>query len=281
MTKMSTRLVTLIENTTWQTRVLAEWGLSILIEKDGRGILLDAGETISVPHNSQALGIDLTKIDTIVLSHGHFDHTGGLSHVLASIGHDVTIIAHPEIWANKYHREANKPDRYIGIPDSQKELEALGAKFNLSREPVKIEENIFSTGECPMQTDFETIDPLLFIKSRDGWQPDSVLDDQGIVIKTSQGLVVIAGCVHRGLINTLYQARKITGEKKIYMVVGGTHLFHSSDERIWKTISALNEMGVQKLSTCHCTGMRANMLLAQAFGKNFILNGTGTIINLN
>jgi 7,8-dihydropterin-6-yl-methyl-4-(beta-D-ribofuranosyl)aminobenzene 5'-phosphate synthase len=278
---MDMRLVTLSENTTWQTGVLAEWGLSILIEKDGRGILLDAGETISAPHNARALGIDLAKIDTIVISHGHFDHTGGLPHVLTAIGHEVTIIAHPGIWSDRYHREASKPEKFIGVPDSQKELEALGAKFNLSREPVKIEENIFSTGECPMQTDYETIDPVLFVKTQSGWQPDPLLDDQGIVIKTPQGLVVIPGCAHRGLINTLNHARKITGEKKIYMVVGGTHLLHASDERIWKTISALNEMSVQKLSTCHCTGMRANMLLAQAFGKNFILNGTGTIINLN
>ena len=94
------RLITLSENTTWQIEVLAEWGLSILIEKDERSILLDTGETISAAHNAGALGIDLTKIDTIVISHGHFDHTGGLSHVLSAIGHEVTIIAHPGIWAD-------------------------------------------------------------------------------------------------------------------------------------------------------------------------------------
>jgi 7,8-dihydropterin-6-yl-methyl-4-(beta-D-ribofuranosyl)aminobenzene 5'-phosphate synthase len=278
---MSIRLITLSENTAWQTGVLAEWGLSVLIEKDGRGILLDTGETISAAQNAETLGIDPAIIDTIVLSHGHFDHTGGLPHLLAKIGHEVTIIAHPDIWVPKYSRKEGRPDKYIGIPYERRELEALGAKFKLTSEPVKIDEDILTTGEVPMSTDFESIDPALWVKTGSGWQPDPVLDDQGIVIKTPQGLVVMPGCAHRGLINTLYQAQKITGVKKIYLVVGGAHLITATDEQIWQTISALNEMGVQKLATCHCTGLQANILLSQTFGKNFILNSTGTIINLS
>ena len=276
-----TKLITLSENTAWQTGVLAEWGLSILIEKDESSILFDTGESISAAHNAEILGIDLSKIDTVVLSHGHFDHTGGLMSLLAQIGHEVTIIAHPDIWAAKYNRKPDRPEKYIGIPYSCEELEALGAKFTFTSEPVRIGEDVITTGEVPMFTDFEAVDPTLFVKNESGWQHDELLDDQGIVIVTSQGLTVIPGCAHRGLINTLYQARKISGVDKIYLVVGGAHLYNASDEQIWLTISALNEMGVQKLATCHCTGMRANILLSQTFGKNFILNSTGTIINLS
>ena len=278
---MGMRLITLSENTAWQTEVLAEWGLSILIEKDEHSILLDTGETISAAQNAKNLKIDLSKISTIVLSHGHFDHTGGLPHLLSAIGHEVTIIAHPDIWGLKYNCKIDRPGKYIGIPYTQKELEGLGAKFKLSSKPVGIDEEILTTGEVPMLTDFETIDPVLSVKTVNGWQPDLLLDDQGIVIKTPQGLVVILGCAHRGLINTLYQSQKITGIQKIYLVMGGAHLFNASDEQIWQTISSLNEIGVQKLATCHCTGMRANILLSQTFGKNFISNSTGTIINLS
>ena len=278
---MGTRLITLSENTAWQTGVLAEWGLSILIEKDTHSILFDTGETISAAQNAGSLGIDLTKIDTIVLSHGHFDHTGGLLHLLAKIGREVTVIAHPDIWAAKYNRNSGRPEKYIGIPYSREELEAVGAKFKLTAEPVRIDEDIITTGEIPRLTDFESIDSSLYVKTESGWKPDELLDDQGIVIKTPQGLAVIPGCAHRGLINTLHHAREMTGIQKIYLVAGGSHLITASDEQIWQTISALNEMGVQKLATCHCTGMRANILLSQTFGKNFILNSTGTIINLN
>jgi 7,8-dihydropterin-6-yl-methyl-4-(beta-D-ribofuranosyl)aminobenzene 5'-phosphate synthase len=278
---MGTRLVTLSENTAWQTEVLAEWGLSILIEKSERSVLFDTGASISAAQNAETLGVNLSKIDTIVLSHGHFDHTGGLPFLLRKIGHEVKVIAHPDIWAPKYSRKSDHQESDIGMPCSREELEALGAKFELTKEPVKIEDNIFTTGEVPMLNDFETIDSTLYVKTGNGWQPDPLLDDQGIVISTAQGLVVIPGCAHRGLINTLYQAKKVSGQEKIYLVVGGAHLINASEEQIWRTISALNEMGVQKLATCHCTGMKANILLSQTFGKNFILNSTGTIINLS
>jgi 7,8-dihydropterin-6-yl-methyl-4-(beta-D-ribofuranosyl)aminobenzene 5'-phosphate synthase len=278
---MGIRLITLSENTAWRTEVLAEWGLSILIEKDGRGILFDTGETISAAQNAETLGIDLSTIDTIVLSHGHYDHTGGMPHLLSKIGHPVTVIAHPDIWASKYSLKRGRLDKYVGMPYSREDLEALGARFNLTAASIGIDEDLLTTGEVPMLTDFESIDPALVVKTENGWQPDQLLDDLGIVIKTAQGLAVIPGCAHRGLINTLYQARKITGIQKIYMVAGGSHLINASDEQIWQTISALNEMGVQKLATCHCTGLHANNLLLQSFGKNFILNSTGTIINLS
>jgi 7,8-dihydropterin-6-yl-methyl-4-(beta-D-ribofuranosyl)aminobenzene 5'-phosphate synthase len=99
-------------------------------------------------------------------------------------------------------------------------------------------------------------------------------------MSTPQGLVVIMGCAHRGMINILRRAKEITGQSKIHLVMGGSHLKDSSDEQVWLAISALNEMGVQKLATCHCTGMPATLMLAQTYGKNFIFNQTGTIIKI-
>jgi 7,8-dihydropterin-6-yl-methyl-4-(beta-D-ribofuranosyl)aminobenzene 5'-phosphate synthase len=277
---MTLRITTLSENTAGQLDLLAEWGLGLLVESGDSAILLDAGASTSLVHNADILGIDLSKINKIVLSHGHFDHSGGLRSLLSRIRREVEIIAHPDIRAAKYIRREGKPDRYIGLPYQLNELESLGARFTLSRGPVRLSENIITTGEVPMQTDFEQIDSTMFVKTADGWQPDALLDDRALVIETPGGLVVALGCAHRGMINTLYHARSISGVKKIRLVLGGSHLKDASDEQIWQTISSLNEMGVQKLAVCHCTGMHATLLLAQTYGDDFIFNPAGNIINL-
>lgn len=277
---MGIRIITLSENTAARSDVLAEWGFSVLIEAEGQNILMDAAASITASYNAEIMGIDLQKINRIVLSHGHFDHSGGLRELLKKIKKEVEIIAHPDIWAPKYSRNKGKPDRYIGLPYPQQELESLGARFRLTTEPVMLTENIMTTGEIPLVTDFEKIEPSLYVQSKDDWKPDPLLDDLSLVINTQKGLVVILGCAHRGMINTLYRARTIARNRKIHMVIGGSHLKDAAEEQVWQTISSLNELGVQKLGVSHCTGMPAMLLLAQTYGKDFIFNFTGNIINL-
>jgi 7,8-dihydropterin-6-yl-methyl-4-(beta-D-ribofuranosyl)aminobenzene 5'-phosphate synthase len=278
---MALRITTLSENTAGMGDFLAEWGLSILVETDTTKILLDTGTSISAVHNAASLGINLSKIDQIVLSHGHYDHTGGLREVLRKIKKGVEIIAHPDVWQAKYHRRKNDPERYIGIPFRQEELESSGARFRLTKEPVKITENILTTGEVPMITSYEMVDPGLFVKEYSGWRPDSVMDDQAIIIKTERGLVIILGCAHRGMINTIYHAQKITGVTEVQAVIGGSHLIGASEERLRQSIAALRELGVQKLGLCHCTDLPVISVLAQEFGKNFMFNKSGTRIDLS
>lgn len=277
---MGIRITTLSENTAGQPDLLAEWGLSLFIQDDEKYILMDTGESISIFQNAEKLEIDLQKINVIVLSHGHFDHTGGLRTLLMKMEKEVDIIAHPDIWQAKYVKLKNKPDRYIGIPYIRSELESLGARFVLTSEPYQVSENILTTGEIPLVTDFERVEPGLFIKTPDGWKPDLVPDDLALIIKTEQGLSIALGCAHRGMINTLYHARQITGIKKVNLVLGGCHLKDATEEQIWQTISALNEIGVQKLGLSHCTGIRAVLLMSQTYGSNFIFNNAGSIINL-
>ena len=274
-------ITTLSENTASSGRFLAEWGLSILIETDEVNVLLDTGRSISASYNADALGIDLSRIDKLVLSHGHYDHTGGLRHVLRKMRKRVEIIAHPDIWAAKYaRRHGETTERYIGIPFQRPELETLGANFNLTTKPVKITDNIMTTGEIPMVTGYEEIEPYLLVKEADGWQQDKLRDDQALIINTEPGLVVILGCAHRGIINTLYHAQQLTGVKQVYMVVGGCHLMDASKKRILETIAALKELRVQRLGVSHCTGMPAVLVMAQELGDRFFFNNAGTIINL-
>ncbi len=277
---MELRITTLSENTANRGDFLAEFGLSILVETGEVNVLLDTGQSISASHNADTLGIDLSKIDKIVLSHGHSDHTGGLRQILRKMRKKVEIIAHPDMWAAKYARRQGEADRYIGIPFQRQELESLGGSFNLTTKPIKITDNIMTTGEIPMVTDYEETDPDLFVKGATGWQPDKLLDDQALIINTEQGLVVILGCAHRGIINTLYHAQQLTGVKQVHAVLGGSHLISASEERVWLTIAVLRDLGVQRLGLCHCTGLSTSVLLAQEFGDSFFFNNTGTSIDL-
>jgi len=277
---MGLQITTLSENTAGLGGLMAEWGLSILVETEEINILFDTGQSLSASHNADLMGINLSRIDKIVLSHGHFDHTGGLKAILLRMGKEIEIIAHPDIWAAKYGRLEGEEARYIGVPFHRQTLESLGAHFSLSREPVRLTDSIMTTGEIPMTTEYEIIEPNLVVKEGNRFKPDKLLDDQALIITTDAGLVVILGCAHRGVINTLYHARKLTGVEAIYAVFGGCHLINATEERIWLTIAALKELGVQKMGFGHCTGLVASAIMAREFGDSFLFNIAGTSISL-
>lgn len=275
---MEVRITTLSDNTA-SYGFLAEWGLSILVEADGVRILVDTGLSFSAVHNAQLMGIDISTIDRIVLSHGHADHTGGLREVLRRKG-EVEVIAHPDMWGVKYVERDREGVQYNGIPFSREELKSGGARFNLTGEPVRITENVMTTGEIPMLSGYEEIESNLFVKEDDILHPDPLADDLGLVIDTDFGVVVILGCAHRGIVNTLRRAQKLTGKELVYAAIGGTHLLRASDERIEHTIADLREMGIQRLAVSHCTGFRASARLAQEFDDAFFLNNAGTGLTL-
>ncbi|MDD5311945.1 MAG: MBL fold metallo-hydrolase [Dehalococcoidia bacterium] len=275
---MEIKITTLSENTA-NHGFLGEWGLSMLVEADGKKILVDTGMGTSATHNADILGIDLAEIDCIVLSHGHIDHTGGLGHVLKR-RKETEIIGHPDIWISRYARRSPANVQFIGMPFTQEELEASGARFKFSREPVAITNHIITSGEIEMLTDYETIDDNLLIKESGTFQPDRLADDLSLIINAEYGLVVILGCGHRGLVNTIGQAQKLTGNKRVYAVIGGAHLKYASEERIEKTIADLKKIGVHKLGASHCTGFAASARLAQEFPESFFLNNAGTRLTL-
>jgi 7,8-dihydropterin-6-yl-methyl-4-(beta-D-ribofuranosyl)aminobenzene 5'-phosphate synthase len=276
---MKIKITTLSENTA-DLGCLAEWGLSMFIEADGLKVLFDTGAGIAAMHNAQLLGINLAKIDRIVLSHGHRDHTGGLREVLKVVGKEVEVIAHPDIWASKYSRRGKNREQFAGLPFRRELLENLGARFNLTRKPVRLTGSFLTTGEIPMLTDYEEIDSGLFDKKSGEMLPDELNDDLALIIDTEYGLVVILGCAHRGFINTLRHARKLTGKELIYAAIGGTHLLNASVERLEKTAGELQAMGVQYLGVSHCTGFEASACLAREFGERFFLNNAGTQLDL-
>jgi 7,8-dihydropterin-6-yl-methyl-4-(beta-D-ribofuranosyl)aminobenzene 5'-phosphate synthase len=277
---MQIKLTTLSENTVGWIGLLAEWGLSILVEVDSYKVLLDTGLGVSAAQNAALLGIDLSKVDKLVLSHGHADHTGGFRHVLNAMRKEIEVIAHPDMWAAKYARFPGMKERYVGIPFVREALENSGASFRLTGEPVWITDNIVTTGEIPMNSGYEKIGAELFIKVNGELRPDPLLDDQALILKTQNGLIVILGCAHRGMINTIHHAQKITGVERIHMVIGGTHLFTASGEQTELSIAELKRLGVEKIGVSHCTGLPAAAKLFQEFGDNFFFNNTGRVINI-
>jgi 7,8-dihydropterin-6-yl-methyl-4-(beta-D-ribofuranosyl)aminobenzene 5'-phosphate synthase len=272
---MEIKITTLAENTA-ELGYLAEWGLSMLVEADGVKVLFDTGAGIAAVHNAQLMDIDLASVDKIVLSHGHRDHTGGLREVLMRMNKDIEIIAHPDIWAAKYTKFRKKPESYSGVPFRREMLESLGARFNLTAKPVRISPHFMTTGEIPMISDYEEIDTGLFDKDTGEMLPDELNDDLAMVIDAEFGLVVISGCAHHGIVNTLKQAQKVTGKELVYAAIGGTHLLNADLARLAQTAADLKEMGVQYLGVSHCTGFEACSYLAQEFGERFFLNNSGS-----
>ena len=280
-------ITTLSENTASQTDFLAEFGISMLVEFDKLKVLFDTGYSFSAFHNARLLGIDSNQIDKIILSHSHHDHTGGLRDILMGRvrktsrfnileASEIEVIAHPNIFAEEWFVTEGELKRYIGMRWTRCELEQLGAKFNLSTEPVWLTENMVTSGEVPLITSYEKVDRECYIKNGKQFQHDEIRDDLSLVIKTKLGLVVVTGCAHRGIVNILHRAQELTGVNDIYAVIGGTHLFRADEEQLEATIQALKEFNIKKMGVSHCTGLAAATRLAHEFGDKFFFNMAGT-----
>ena len=296
------KLITLCENTAKWLWLLGEWGWSMLVETEDLKLLFDTGFRASTTYNANMMGIDLESIDRILLSHGHMDHTGGLRDVLQAAGTDIgrcdflkphrqpmDIIAHPDIWGPKFifHKGDNKYS-FRGLPFRRIELvERQNAKFVESRKPVWITEDIVWSGEIPRNNDFEEIAPICFIKKEgatdlsdpNNFETDPLNDDAALYLRTDKGIIIVLGCGHHGLINTIHHAQKLTGTDKVHMVIGGTHLCDASEHQLNETIKELKRLKPDKVGVSHCTGFLPSVKLLEALGSDvFFPNQAGNVI---
>jgi 7,8-dihydropterin-6-yl-methyl-4-(beta-D-ribofuranosyl)aminobenzene 5'-phosphate synthase len=262
----------------------AEHGFSMLVTVtfgDHRAsLLLDTGITPDgMLHNMAALGIDLSVIRTIVLSHGHKDHVGGLLPLIDRLGSDVSVHAHPDAFLN---RRVILPNGNVDRlpPVDRNALNAKGVNLVVQREPsLLLEEHILLTGEVERTTDFELGFPPQQAEIDSQWQPDpTTKDDQSLIINVrDKGLVVITGCSHAGIINILRYAEALTGIDIFYAVFGGFHLGGTLFEpRIPNTVAELESRVPQVIVPCHCTGWKATRAIEDALPWAFTLNSVGT-----
>lgn len=277
---MNVKITTLCENTVASgSGLMAQWGFSALVEVNDEKVLLDTGAGMSTLTNALHLQADLKGVSKVVLSHGHIDHTGGLKDVLAYLN-STEVYAHPAVFQSKYRVKKKEKPRYIGIPFNKEYLESLGAKFVLSEEPVQIGKDMLTTGQVNRVTDFESVTEQSCVKVDGQFVHDDIPDDQSLVIKTPKGLVVVLGCSHSGIINTLMHVRELTGESRFHSVIGGTHLIGAKSDRLNKTVEELKSFNIEKIGVSHCTGMPAMVALSQEFKDKMFANNSGSVIEI-
>ena len=269
------RITTLVENTASGAGLLAEHGLSFWIEYGDRRILFDTGQSDILIKNAEVLGIDLAETDAIVLSHGHYDHTGGLATVL-DIADKAKIYLHPAAVEPKFSQKTSEA-KSIGMPDSAKEA-IQGQHMIWTATPAVIFPGMFVTGQVLRMNDYEDVGGAFFV-DENCEKPDELLDDQTLFIESTKGLVVVFGCAHSGVVNTLDYISKLTGRTKIYAVIGGMHLLNASSARIANTVEVFKKYDIQKIAPLHCTGQKAIQDFKTAFGDKCLFLSVGGQIN--
>ena len=281
---MDIRITVICENTVGTTLpAIGEHGFAAFIETKTGNYLFDTGQGFSIIHNAKYLKKDLTSIKKIFLSHGHYDHTGGLTNVL-NVKQRVGVYAHPDIFSKKYARlktNGKETYRYIGIKHKKEYFEKRGAQFVLNSSFSEVENDIYLTGEVSRTTDFEKGDSRLLINDNGNFVSDPLLDDQSLILKTKQGLVVVLGCAHSGLINTIKHIMNHFKDEKLDTIIGGTHLGFLKEDQLDRTISHLKRYDFKMIGASHCTGLKAAARLYQEFEDKFFFANVGTSIVIN
>jgi len=270
------RITVLVENTVHRHGLVAEHGLCFQIQMAGYSLLFDTGQTDLALLNAEALGIDLSRLDAVVLSHGHYDHTGGVPAIL-ELAQKARVYLHPAAFEDKFSQPPGSSSRLIGM--SQQTAQAIRHStggFVETTQRTQIHEDVFVTGEIPRTTPFEDTGGPFFL-DKDGQTPDPLTDDQALVLDLGPAVIVLLGCAHAGVVNTLNQVAQLTQGKPVQAVNGGFHLGNAGEERIEQTLSRLRAANLDCLAPLHCTGWPATARLWQSFPHIYRAASVGTV----
>lgn len=278
---MSLHLAIICENTVGRPiSACGEHGFACLVQVPAGTWLFDTGSGKTLLSNLAALGHDVQKIDGIILSHGHYDHCGGLLPLLKAAG-SRPVYAHSEIFNDRFWHGQHE-QRNISLPYSRDDLESAGARFNFLDALTELAPGLYFSGAIPRLTSLEIGDPHLVRRCEDGngWTMDEFPDDAALAIETSKGLVVLLGCAHAGFINTVEYFRNKSDGHRIHAIIGGTHLGPASDEQFAATLDYLMHLDFDRLGVSHCTGqIRSAQLYARFPNKVFFAN-VGTTVKV-
>jgi 7,8-dihydropterin-6-yl-methyl-4-(beta-D-ribofuranosyl)aminobenzene 5'-phosphate synthase len=266
-------------------QLIAEHGLSLLltIEREGRSasLIYDAGlERKTALHNMDILQVRLPDLRTIVMSHGHSDHHGGLEGMIRRVGaRGMPLVIHPEAWRDRKIVFPTGAELHLPPPSPQ-DLEREGVAITEERQPsLLIDGTVLVTGQVERVTDFEKGFPLNYARTNGSWEPDPwIWDDQAVVVNLKgKGLVVLSGCSHAGAINVLRQAQRLTGEDRVHAFVGGMHLTGGIFEPlIPRTLDELARISPRWLVPGHCTGWKATHEISRRFPEAYVQSSVGT-----
>jgi 7,8-dihydropterin-6-yl-methyl-4-(beta-D-ribofuranosyl)aminobenzene 5'-phosphate synthase len=278
-------------------RGVGEWGFAALIEADGHTVLFDTGERPNtVLKNAEELGIDLSAVDTVILSHNHFDHTGGLVTLRRELkAQNASAMARTHVGEGIFLPRTLDPAALKKMPPIPKELivaatevrdqyEALGGNFTVHEKPHELHPGMWITGPIPRVHPEMNWTPFMKIQQGEQLIEDTIPEDQALVLNTSQGLVVVVGCGHAGMVNTMEHARAITDGAPIHSVLGCLHLLNATDEHLEWTATKMREYGVKHLVGAHCTGINSVTALREAGSlsrSTAVVGAVGSVFTLN
>ena len=258
-----------------ESQLRAEHGASFLIEARGRHVLFDTGQTAQVLlHNLAVLGAAPEQVEALVLSHAHYDHMGGLAGLLERLP-CVPLHAHPELFRERFRKTDTGP-KLVGPAMDRATLEAR-AGLRLRAGPVEVVPGIWTSGEIAPRPEPEGRSRYHIVRKDGGWTADPYRDDQSLVLDTEEGLVVVCGCCHAGVLNTLSRVRSAFGRDPI-AVVGGIHLIHADMPTLDRVVEKLRQHGPPRLYVGHCTGERGFLALRAAFAGSVSLCQAGTVL---
>lgn len=252
----------------------AEHGLALLLERGGERILFDAGQSGLLLENARAMGVDLSGLSAAALSHGHYDHAGGFAALFAEAP-PPRLYAHPGAFRKRYDARGAE----IGAGWLPEAARAAGVELVLSEGPLEIAPGVFLSGAVPRANDFEDPGEGLFLDG-EGCVPDPVEDDQALIVRCGEGLLVLLGCAHAGVVNTVDYVGDLFPGAGIAAVVGGMHLAGAGPKRIRETAGALEGLGASLVAAGHCTGPGAEAALASQLGERFAWLAVGMRLEL-
>jgi 7,8-dihydropterin-6-yl-methyl-4-(beta-D-ribofuranosyl)aminobenzene 5'-phosphate synthase len=257
-------ITVLVENSVQARGLMAEHGLAFHVQAGSESLLFDTGQSGLLVENARRLGMDLSRLGAIALSHGHYDHTGGLRAVW-ELAPDAPLHLHPGAMTARFARTPDGSTRDVAMSEPVREtVHVCATQCRKTSAPSEVMKGFFLTGEIPRETDFEDVGGP-FVLDEAGMRPDPIQDDQALFFDTRDGMVVLLGCAHAGVVNTLRHVRRLTQDRPIREVLGGMHLLSASPERLTRTVEALRELGIERFGPAHCTGAAATARLWNEF----------------
>jgi 7,8-dihydropterin-6-yl-methyl-4-(beta-D-ribofuranosyl)aminobenzene 5'-phosphate synthase len=294
------RVTLLVDNERGAKGLRAQWGLSMWVEAGPSRVLLDSGLNEAFWRNARALGVPLHDADAIVLSHGHDDHGGGFARAV-NAAPSAKLVLHPGGLAPSYWLSRTGKVESIGLPEhSLKAIWGSAERVAMALGPVEVAPRVWASGPIPRRHPLEEAERNFFL-DRDCTVRDHVVDDQALVVETAAGLIVLLGCAHAGVVNTLDHVRRVAAESRaslatgadeplplaadglprVRAVIGGMHLLHASPARLRATSEALNAAGVDLVAPVHCTGKRGKRHLREALGEAYAECVTGSVLEFS